>query len=394
MYRKAYKKREYGFVIVSLMLCVFCILKVFRGANTANTTEGGIWNYISLLYYITTLFGVVKNRKLKVKALFVAPMLYSMLSVLLALGTGSASLSTSKIYTLLMIPYFFLVFITFYFYSDSNPKAKKIILIAYMACLLVNTFTIIAFLIFGHARALANDIYFSLCLFPFALQFIERRGWKMVVIVAQFLVTFLSNKRAGFIALCIGLILYFLLEEINNNRANFIKTVRRLMLLVVGIYVLYHISYYIDSTLDFGIYARLNRISMDQGSGRSEMYSKVWQEISSSDWIEVLFGHGMKTAGKVAGAGYAHNDFLEIFYDYGIFSFICIVIFVLLIIRQAIQMIKRRSPYASTFALSIVIGITLSMFSYFFVFYTFVTCIMAFWGYVIKMETLRISRRM
>lgn len=393
MYSITYKKREYGFIIVSLMLCAFCVLKVFRGANTSVTTEGGIWNYISLFYYITAIWGILRTRTLKVKAIFVAPLLYSILSVLLALGTGSASFSTSKIYTLLMIPYFFLVFVSFYFYSDSNPKAEKIILFAYLACLLVNIYTIVAFLLFGYARALANDIYFSVCLFPFALQFVKHKGWKMVLIVAQFSVTFLSNKRAGFIALCIGFILYFLLEVKNNDQSNFIKVVCRVPLLVAMVYGFYHVSYYIDSTMNFGIYDRLNRVSTDQGSGRSKMYSKVWQAICESDWIEVLFGHGMNTAGKVAGAGYAHNDYLEVLYDYGVFPFVCIVIFVLLIICQAIKMIKRRSPYAPAFTMSVVIGITLSMFSYFLVFYTFVTCIMAFWGYAIKMESLRLSKR-
>ena len=111
MYSITYKKREYGFIIVSLMLCASCVLKVFRGANTAITSEGGIWNYISLLYYITAIWGILRTRTHKLKAIFVAPLLYCILSILFALGTGSASFSTSKIYSLLMIPYFFLVFL-------------------------------------------------------------------------------------------------------------------------------------------------------------------------------------------------------------------------------------------------------------------------------------------
>lgn len=393
MSSKAYKKREYGFVIISLMLCVFCIMKVFRGSDTSITKEGGIWNYISLLYYIATIWGVIKIRRMKVRTLFVAPFFYSILSMLFAFGTGSVSLSTTKIYIFLMIPYFFLVFTTFYFFADENQNAEKIILFAYIVCLLVNYYTVIAFLVYGRTRALANDVYFSLCLFPFALQFIKNKGWRMAIIVAQFLVTFLSNRRTGFIALCIGFIVYFLLDVKNNNRFNFFKLICRVVLLVVVVYAFYRVSSYIDSTFDFGIYARLNRISMDEGSGRSGMYSKVWEAICESDWIELLFGHGMNTAGKVVGAGYAHNDYLEVLYDYGIISFLCIVIFMLSIIRQAIQMIKRRSPYAPTFAFSVAIGIMLSMFSYFLIFYTYVTCIMAFWGYAIKMETLRLSRK-
>ena len=162
-------------------------------------------------------------------------------------------------------------------------------------------------------------------------------------------------------------------------------------MIIVAVYVMYEVSYYLDSSLGLGIYDRLNRLETDDGSGRGRMYVAVWQGIRNSNWFDVLFGHGMNSAGRVAGAGYAHNDFLEVLYDYGVVSFVCIVVYFVSLIRYAIQMIIRKSPYAPAFAFSMVIGITLSMFSYFLIFYTFVTCIMAFWGYVLKMETSRIS---
>lgn len=392
MHSNTEKRKQYGFLVISTMLLLFCVLKVLRGANTSITTEGGIWNYISLLYYIAIILGLSSVRSYKVKAVFVAPLLFCVFSMFFALGTTSLSLSFTRIYVYLMIPYFFLVFASFYIFAEHSIKTDRIILITYIVCLAVNAYTIIGYLAFVRNRAVASDIYYSLCLFPFALQLIKNKRWKLVIIFAQFFVTFLSNKRTGFIALCIGLILYFILETSGESKKNFIRMFGRILLIVVAIWVLYYVSTYVDNRFGFGIYARLNRLETDEGSGRGRMYQAVWNAIKNSSWFEILFGHGMNTAGKVAGAGYAHNDFLEVFYDYGLFSFICIIIYYVSIIRYAIQMIISKSPYASSFAFSVVIGLALSFFSYFLIYYTFVTCLVAFWGYIIKLETLRLEQ--
>ena len=99
----------------------------------------------------------------------------------------------------------------------------------------------------------------------------------------------------------------------------------------------------------------------------------------------------MNTAGDVVGVGHAHNDFLEVMYNYGIIAFFCIVGFYLSMISQAVRMIRYRSHYAPAFAFSVVIGFTLGMFSYFLIFYTFVTGIVSFWGYTLKMEDSRLQ---
>lgn len=392
MYEKTEKSQQKGFIIISIMLFLFSVLKVIRGANTSIAREGGIWNYISLLYYVVVIFGIAKNRFLKAKVVFIAPLFYCVLAMLIALGSGNITASFTRFYLFLMVPYFFLVFVSFYFFSGNSVKAEKIILAAYLLCLFINAYTIIGFLIYGRNRAIASDIYYSLCLFPFALQLIKNKRYKITVVFAQFFITFLSNKRTGFIAVCIGLILYFLIESIEGDKKNFLKIIIRLLLIVASVILLYYVSTYIDNKFGFGIYNRLNRLEDDRGSGRGVMYSVLWREIRTSNWFNILFGHGMTTAGKVVGADYAHNDFLEVFYDYGFFAFICIVVYYISIIYYAIQMVIRKSPYAASFVFSVIIGLSLSLFSYFLIFYTFVTCIVAFWGYTIKLETERLEQ--
>lgn len=393
MYERTNKNSERGFIIISVLLFLFCFLKVLRGANTSSTAEGGIWNYISLLYYVFAVCAVFKQRVFKVKAVFVAPLIYCIISMGLSLASGSVSLNQSSIYIFLMIPYFFLVFVSVYLYSSENPKAEKILLSAYLVCLAVNAYTTIAFLVFGRARAVASDVYFSLCLLPFALLFVKNKYFKIAIVTAQFFVSFLSDKRTGFVALCLGLVLYYLIEARNSDIINFPKVFGRIISIVIAMVVLYRISYYIDANFGYGLYNRLNSMIEDEGSGRGAMYIAIWNSFLNSDWLQKLFGHGMNTAGDIVGAGYVHNDFLEILYDYGLIAFLCIVSYYFSIIREAITMIKRKSPYASAFAFSVVVGLSLSMFSYFLIFYTFVTCIAAFWGYVLRMENDRLQNR-
>lgn len=60
-----------------------------------------------------------------------------------------------------MIPYFFLVFASFYLFSEHLPKAEKVLLWTYIACMVINAYTIIGYLMFGRSRAMANDIYYT-----------------------------------------------------------------------------------------------------------------------------------------------------------------------------------------------------------------------------------------
>lgn len=54
-------------------------------------------------------------------------------------------------------------------------------------------------------------------------------------------------------------------------------------------------------------------------------------------------------------------------------------------------MLRSRSPYAAAFSASIVLGLFLSLFSYMLVYYTYVTGLVAFWGYCLALEKERLS---
>lgn len=378
------------FIVLAVMLSLFCVLKVLRGSDTESTAAGGIWNYISLLYYPIFLLLLINHSKYRLKTIFASSGIYVLFAIFTALINSTSQLSVSTVYSFLMIPYALVVFWTFYLCSVDSKMGENIILFGYFLCLCLNLYTILMYQFAGAARAMQSDIYFSLGLFPFALQLLKSKKLKTIVIIAEFFAVFMVNKRTALISFVIALVLYSLINSHVNESGNFLETVKTIVIVTVAVTLFYYISKYFDDKYNLNIYYRLFRIAEDGGSGRNDIYQNVWQGFLDSSFLQQLFGHGMNTAGQVGGAGQAHNDFLEILYDYGIFALIFVAVFYVSVIFEAFRLIKRKSPYAATFALSVIIGLFLAMFSYFLIFYTYVTCIMAFWGYALALERKRL----
>ncbi len=388
------EKKQQGtmfFLLMTVMLTVFCVLKVLRGSDTESTAVGGIWNYISLLYYPIFLFVFFTQKTCRVRTVFVSSLLYVLFTVFSAILNSNLQLSISTIYQFLMVPYSILVFWTFYLCSDESNLGEKIILAGYFGCLGLNLYSILMFRFAGAAPAMESDIYFSLGLFPFALQLLKNSKVKTGVIVLELLAVFMVNKRTALISFAIALVVYLLIDACTKERSKIGATVKTILIATVGIVLFYRISRYIDDKYNMNIYYRLFRLAEDGGSGRSDIYERVWEGFQKSSFIEMVFGHGMNTAGKIGGAGQAHNDFLEILYNYGILPFVSVVVFYLSLIVEGIRLVRRESPYAAAFAFSLIVGLFLAMFSYFTIYYTYVTCIMAFWGYAMAMEDKRLS---
>lgn len=392
---KPRKRDRILFLLIALMLSVFCILKVLRGSDVGSDAEGGIWNYISLFYYPVFLFALFlkRNQKLKISALFVSAVLYVIFAMGSALSNAKWELDFYTFYRFLMIPYAILVFLTFYLCSERSNFGEKIILAGYFFCLALNLFTSINYLFLGAEEAQQSDIYFSLGLFPFAVLFLKKKSIRIVTFVLQFSAVFMVDKRTALISYAVALVLFLLINTRVKGKNKFWNTLGAIVLLIVVFTLFYVVTKYFDDKYNFRIYYRLFRLAEDGGSGRADIYQRIWDGYKQSSIMEKVFGHGMNTAGKIGGASQAHNDFLEILYDYGIINVLFVALFYVSLIINGVRLVIRKSPYAASFALSLVIGLFLAFFSYFLIYFTYVTCIMAFWGYILCMEKKRLIKK-
>lgn len=109
--------------------------------------------------------------------------------------------------------------------------------------------------------------------------------------------------------------------------------------------------------------------------------------ILESDFTEILFGHGWNTVIYYSPLGLsAHNDYLEILFDCGIFAFFLFCTFIVLLFHTAKKLIQQKSHLAPAFAANIVIIIINTMVSHIYLYTWYISALALFWGYCIGIE--------
>lgn len=162
-----------------------------------------------------------------------------------------------------------------------------------------------------------NASYMLVSLMPF-LMLIKKRSVSLMIIFLILSLLIIGSKRG---ALAIGmvtamLIIYYNLKYIKGK--NLLSKARN-MLVIVGIlsFGLYYLSEVIES--NFYIFERIQK----NHSTRPENYLAIFNNwYNSSSFTELLFGYGyFSTPLYTPEEVMAHNDWLEMLNDFGLFGF-------------------------------------------------------------------------
>ncbi|MCQ2326416.1 MAG: O-antigen ligase family protein [Bacteroidales bacterium] len=201
----------------------------------------------------------------------------------------------------------------------------------------------------------SNSVFCVITVLPFILLF-KNKGVSIAAIIATFLCVIFSNKRSVTIAFAIALM------PTLNNLFSGIKSKGRRTFVVILLCIVAIVSFYYMGNTYLGgrIFDRFQGIEDDGGSGRVEIWAYVLKAFNSSDLLSQLFGHGHYAVSKLGDASAAHNDFLQVLYDYGI-----VVLFVYLslhttIIKKALMLKRTKSPQFASFFFFTVIFIVMS----------------------------------
>ena len=113
----------------------------------------------------------------------------------------------------------------------------------------------------------------------------------------------------------------------------------------------------------------------DEGGAavRLERWGIIGENVMSSNYLQLIFGHGYKSVLKLTG-GHAHNDFLEVLYDYGIIALALYLMFYISFFIEGLKMYKKNYIYAREFMCSFAVAIFLASFSFYLADCTFITC--------------------
>jgi O-antigen ligase len=201
--------------------------------------------------------------------------------------------------------------------------------------------------------------YYALFLLPTIL--LTPKKWiKYVAIIIVGVIIISSFKRGGSIALVLGLVSYLFVKEVLLEHK-----ITKLIWFLVLIFILLITLYYIDNAMGNIISGRLLNIVEDGGSGRDQVWATTWNMICTSDIEELTFGHGFNAVMEDSPQQLsAHNDFLEVLYNYGLICFIPYIMLHIHLTKQLIQSIRQKNTVAPVMVFTYTIFICLSLISH------------------------------
>jgi len=276
-----------------------------------------------------------------------------------------------------------LVFLFFYIYTKKNINSVNYISNMFYIIMLCSSFLFV--LVFKNKNITIDDnfaslnmIYYPLLLMPWVLLAKNKFICYLGLLIIGVLVI-LSMKRTAMIEMTLALIIFFSIETLCMQSKKSINILRTSLLIVaiVGVF------YLILVKTDFYLITRFASSVEDKGSNRLDIYKDIIDLLSNSTMGGLILGHGHNSAisytkMKVS----AHNDWLEVIFDYG-FIGVAIYTFVhIFLIKKTYILIKNKSSYAASFAVSYMFLFVMSLSSHLIIYPTYFIFLASYWGAV------------
>ena len=224
-----------------------------------------------------------------------------------------------------------------------------------------------------------NRIFYALLFIPW-IYLNEKKGVQNVILFILLIIVFVSMKRSALMSFSVIYLFSFLFNRNGSKSPKFLLRVSLAFVVLLAAYL------FVDSYLDGGVTERLERVEDDGGSGRTDIWMAVWHNILNSSVSEILIGHGHNTvimSKTLSGVPLsAHNDFLEILYDYGFFLFLLFIVFSFLLWKKLFFLYKNRFPYFFSYLSALVLFFTMTNLSHLILYPSYIVFLSFLWGMV------------
>lgn len=365
-----------------ILVGIFSAMRIYRNSfNYSSTQQGGIWNIITILFMVFALLHLMKQKMCYSKPIKVL-LAYSLFVIINGLITMQ-SLTLNGIYYLLMIPYF--VYVTICFSTVSHePDRKSIFLVRFIffTIWILGMSSIVGFRLGFLHFSMVADAYYVLCMLPLLLMYESSNSIKLLGTICTGVLIAFSLKRVGFIAYIIILLLFYYYEDNGKSVKNKFFTIFKIAILFAVLYIGY---LYLAKAYHLTLLERMANLSEDGGSGRDFFYKTIIINYFNSDFLTQLFGHGRDTLSNIlvrhSVHSSAHDDFLEVLYNYGFLPAILLLSYYISLIAEWKQMRKLKYPKANVYIAGVSCSLLMSLFSTYCVAFAYVTCGAAFIGY-------------
>ncbi len=202
--------------------------------------------------------------------------------------------------------------------------------------------------------------YYTLYMLPLLLLTAGKKT-RLIFIFITLLVLTTSMKRGGLVAFAGGMVVYGVVYMLTAKRISrwVVAGAIAVGALLAGLFV------YIGTSDEANVVERFESSESDEGSGRFDVWSHTWSMIENSDFLPLVAGHGYNKVEEDSLLGLsAHNDLLEITYDYGLVGLALYLAACLSLVGFVLRLIKRKSAQAPAAAMLLAVYGALSMISH------------------------------
>ena len=370
--------------IVYALFIIFGGLTLYNNLVYKFNVEGGITGYISIMCLLL-IEGICVFYSLRyIKQIFsnkinAVILLWAIYAVLVTLLTSEDLFLDIR--SVLWWPSVYFVFysIARYDYSEKviNILIKYIIPLLYILTVIIY-FSFRRFSLETNVGAFEadNSVFFVLALLPFV--FLLSKRYKYIFLILAIAAAFYSFKRSAalYTAIIIVISLYF--DFWYHKKISLFKTVIITIILVIGL--VYGLTYLNNSTDGF-LLSRFENISDDGGSGRIDIWKDTLNKFKASGIELQIAGHGFNAVIKASPFS-AHNDFLEMLYDFGIIGLSLYILFIILMVFCILKYKNLDDRYYQAGIVMLTIFFIMSMVSHLWLYPSFYGYLVSFLGVV------------
>lgn len=360
------------FLFGVLLLVFFYRTAIFW--MTSMTYEDSVSNrylYISLeVLFILILALIVVNHSLYFRGIHLVCWAW-VLCMFIALAFNNSSRIT--FFRCVFWPLLFEA--TYIFVIDSYERVIKIVRLYYLLGAL-GLYLFIDAMLFKSFGSQSNMIYFFVLTAPILL-LKENKTWTLFVLIFTTIMAVVSMKRSMMLSMVVFWFVYFVGNGIRNRK----HRLRTVFLAIVVLISVYYAFNFVDR-ISGGVFT--SRFEMeDMSNGRNDIYDMTWEMQKHSSTAQWLFGHGDDAVRRNSyKAISAHNEWMEILYDYGAIVLLIYLCLWIALIKRWFFHYKTMSKYLTAYTLSLSILAVMSMVSQLVLYVSYFLYLVMFWAVV------------
>lgn len=266
----------------------------------------------------------------------------------------------TSLYSLIRVLYSFLGFLFIYHLAKTSSITEKELSVFFLLLLVILTIT--AYLNIGHRLDMrhglnrADNTGYSLVCAYASVMFFSKKKIFPIPFLLVIIGTLVCGKRGAILAMTIAtlpIVLYILMgQQIKIGR----KFLYITFITLGFVLAIQHFTTYFDAA-----FGRFEKITEDHGSGRDQLYTLYFEHYKNSDLMHQVFGHGLSAGTFGANKPYAftetaaHNDWLEMLYDFGIVGTLAYAVVFIQLLRIIVQNRKNKNKYYYMLVMSFII---------------------------------------